>query len=240
MKVKHFLTKTLALFYALTNRERADLMKIKTDHLTYLAAKDLFNLYEAARSIERVPVRGLFIEAGCALGGSAIAIGKAKHAGRPFRIYDVFGLIPPPSQGDDINVHARYREIKAGKSVGIDGNPYYGYTKNLQDVVVANLTRHGVPPETNNIKLIKGRFEDMLSVDEPVAFAHVDCDWYQSVMTCLERIVPNLVPGGKMIFDDYYEWSGCRHAVDEYFSTTKAGYRFATVGKKLHVDKLPQ
>lgn len=237
MNVEQLLTKAQALLYAFTNRERADLIRIKTDHLTYLATKDLFNLYEAAKSVERARVPGLFIEAGCALGGSAIAIGKAKATQRPFRIYDAFGMIPPPSDKDDTDVHARYQEIKSGKSQGIGGNRYYGYTENLQDLVARNLTRHAVPPEKNNISLIKGYFENTLSINEPVAFAHIDCDWYASVMICLQQIAPNLAEGGRIIFDDYHEWSGCRHAVDEYFGDRKSSYQFATVGKKLHVVK---
>jgi hypothetical protein len=26
------------------------------------------------------------------------------------------------------------------------------------------------------------------------------------------------VPGGRIVLDDYYKWSGCRAAVDEYFA----------------------
>jgi asparagine synthase (glutamine-hydrolysing) len=55
-------------------------------------------------------------------------------------------------------------------------------------------------------------------VDEPVALAHVDGDWYQSTMVCLERIAPHLVEGGGIVIDDYFMWSGCREAVDEYFA----------------------
>ena len=29
-------------------------------------------------------------------------------------------------------------------------------------------------------------------------------------MTCLTRIAPLLVPGGRIVLDDYYKWSGCR------------------------------
>ncbi|WP_257658524.1 TylF/MycF family methyltransferase [Parapedobacter lycopersici] len=237
LNAERFLTWVQARLYALTNREKADLMKIKTDHLTYLATKDLFNLYEAAKSIEKAGTPGLFIETGCALGGSAIAIGKAKDVQRPFRIYDAFGMIPPPSDKDDADVHARYQEIKNGQSQGIGGNLYYGYTENLETVVAANLTRHQVAPERNNISLVKGYFENTITINEPVAFAHIDCDWYESVMVCLREIEPNLAPGGRLIFDDYYEWSGCRHAVDEYFGDKKAGYRFIPMGRKLHVAK---
>ena len=104
-------------------------------------------------------------------------------------------------------------------------------------MVAGNLTKHGLAPKANNIKLIKGYFEDTLYITEAVALAHIDCDWYASVMSCLLQIEPNLSPGGKLIFDDYYEWSGCRNAVDEYFSD-KSGYTFKQVGRKLHVTKM--
>ena len=66
-----------------------------------------------------------------------------------------------------------------------------------------------------------------LTGDEPLALAHVDCDWYDSVRTCLERIVPRLVPGGVLVIDDYYRWSGCRSAVDDYFATQpRKAFRF--------------
>ena len=211
-------------------------MQIKVHQLTYLTAKDLFNLYDAAKKVEQSGVEGVFIEAGSALGGSAIAIGWAKHTQREFRMYDAFGLIPPPSDKDEADVHARYEEIKSGKSKGLGGGTYYGYVENLEAVVAANLTDHGLPPEAHHIHLIKGYFEDTLFVNDPVAFAHIDCDWYASVMSCLVQIEPHLTPGGKIVFDDYYEWSGCRLAVDEYFSD-KAGYTFTAKGRKLHVEK---
>ncbi|WP_257669459.1 TylF/MycF family methyltransferase [Parapedobacter tibetensis] len=238
MTIETLLTKAQAILYALTDKEKARLIQIKQDHLTYLATKDIFNLYRAVKEVEQAQTKGLFIEAGCALGGSAIAIGRAKKQKREFWIYDAFGLIPPPTDKDDADVHARYEEIKSGKSKGLGNNPYYGYTKNLQEVVTANLAKYDVPVEENNIKLIKGYFEDTLSIAEPVAFAHIDCDWYESVMTCLYQIVPNLTLGGKLVFDDYHAWSGCRHAVDKYFEGKKDQYAFATQSKKLHVTKI--
>ena len=229
-------TKALTWWYRLTNNDKAAILAVKTAQLTYLTARDLLNLYQVARDVEEAQVAGLFIEAGCALGGSAIALGKAKKTEREFRLYDAFGMIPPPSEKDDADVHTRYEEIKSGKSKGIGGDTYYGYTENLQHVVAGNLTKHGLPPGGNNIKLIKGYFEDTLYVTEPVALAHIDCDWYASVMSCLLQIEPHLSPGGKLLFDDYYDWSGCRNAVDEYFSD-KTGYTFNRVGRKLHVTR---
>ena len=67
-----------------------------------------------------------------------------------------------------------------------------------------SFTRHGVPLAENNVELVKGLFQDTIHLDEPVAFAHLDGDWYESTMVCLERIAPLLVPGGRIVLDDYH------------------------------------
>jgi len=71
-----------------------------------------------------------------------------------------------------------------------------------------------------------GLFEETLRIDEPIALAHIDCDWYDSVKLCLERITPNVVPGGVLVIDDYRDWVGCRRAVDEYFAGRGDEFRF--------------
>jgi|SRR5690606_35147732 len=229
-------TRAQILFYQASNPAKARVLQAKLDNLTYLTRKDLLNLYDAVRHVEDAGVPGIFVEAGCALGGSSIAIGTAKSTRRTFRVYDAFGLIPPPSEKDGVDVHARYEEIKSGQSKGLGKDTYYGYVENLQEVVAGNLARYGLPVDQHNIRLIKGYFEDTLYINEPVAFAHIDCDWYASVMTCLLQIAPNLAPGGVMVFDDYSDWSGCRIAVDEYFRD-KDGYSFTLKGRKLHVTR---
>ena len=49
-----------------------------------------------------------------------------------------------------------------------------------------------------------------------MALAHVDGDWYDSTTACLSRLAPRIVPGGRIVVDDYFAWSGCRTAVDEF------------------------
>ena len=80
----------------------------------------------------------------------------------------------------------------------------------------ASFARHGVPVDEHRVELVQGLFQDTIAIDEPVALAHVDGDWYESTLTCLTRIAPHLVPGGRIVIDDYWSWSGCRAAVDEY------------------------
>ena len=67
--------------------------------------------------------------------------------------------------------------------------------------------------------------------------AHIDCDWYESVKLSLEQITPNLVKGGYLIIDDYYRYSGCTTAVDEYFKDKKNQFKFLKK-ERLVVKKL--
>ena len=179
------------------------------------------NLRELAAAVldaESDGLAGLVIEAGAARGGSAIVMAAAKAPDRPMKVYDVFGMIPPPTEQDGPDVHARYEKIAGGEARGVGGETYYGYRDDLYQEVTDSFTRLGVPVGEHRVELIRGLFEDTIELDEPVAIAHLDGDWYESTMTCLTRIAPLLVPGGRIVLDDYYQWSGCRAAVDEYFS----------------------
>jgi hypothetical protein len=206
--------------------------------LTYLSESALSDLYETTLRLEESSMEGIIVEAGCALGGSAIVLASAKSPSRPLAVYDVFGMIPPPSELDGSDVHERYRVIVSGEAEGIAGKRYYGYEENLLEQVRSSFLTFGLDPDIENIRFVRGLFEDTLHIDEPVALAHIDGDWYQSVMTCLERIEPRIVPGGVMVIDDYEHWSGCRKAVDEYFAG-RSGYRFEQ-RSRLHIRRLPE
>ena len=49
-----------------------------------------------------------------------------------------------------------------------------------------------------------------------IAMLHLDADWYQSTIECLEYLYPQLVAGGLLILDDYGHWDGCKVACQEY------------------------
>jgi asparagine synthase (glutamine-hydrolysing) len=195
--------------------ERKLIKKIYAAKLTYLSKPKLQNLITTCKEIERKNIPGIFIEAGCALGGSSILISKFKAKKRPFFIYDVFGMIPSPTEADTKDVHDRYSEILAGKSKGIDGDEYYGYRENLYDIVKSNLQSFGISEKSDSISLIKGLLQETMIINQPVAFAHIDVDWYEPVLVTLERIYPHISVGGSIILDDYHDWGGCKKAVDE-------------------------
>lgn len=196
---------------------------VRAANLTYLDEMALSDLASAVRDVENSRHPGEILELGSALGGSAIVMAGAKAKDRSLVLHDVFEMIPPPSDRDGYDVQQRYAEIVSGTSAGIAGDTYYGYQSDLASVVSQNLLRFGFD-QFDNIRLQAGRFEETLSPSAPVALAHIDCDWYSSVKTCLVRIDPWMSPGSIFVIDDYDAWSGCREAVDEFLSERGGAY----------------
>ena len=211
--------------------------RARAEHLSYLRKNDLRELATIVADADANQLPGLIVEAGTARGGSAIVMAAAKAPARGMKVYDVFGMIPAPSEQDGPDVHRRYEKIAGGEAKGVGGDTYYGYRDDLYEEVKASFSRLGVPVDEHNVELVQGLFEDTIDLDEPVALAHLDGDWYESTLTCLERIAPLIVPGGRIVLDDYDHWSGCRRAVDEYFAD-RPGFRFEHKAK-LHVIREP-
>ncbi len=192
--------------------------RVRAERLTYLSPQRLRTLEDCARTVNRRGVAGDFVEAGIALGGSAIVLASHMGPGRRFHGYDVFGMIPPPGDDDPPEAHERYGVIASGSSGGIGGDRYYGYVDDLLEQVTANFARFDVPVDGNRVQLHVGLFDDTMHPQGPVALAHVDSDWYDPVRTCLERLAPNLAVGGRIVLDDYFDYGGCRRAVDEFLA----------------------
>ena len=81
----------------------------------------------------------------------------------------------------------------------------------------------------SRIALHRGLFEETLHPGRAVALAHIDSDWYQSVpdLPGTARIGPTCPRGGYIVLDDYYDYGGCRRAVDEFLASEPA---FSIVG----------
>jgi asparagine synthase (glutamine-hydrolysing) len=125
----------------ITADDRELISRVRSEKLTYLSDQKMFCLLDTCRSIEIANLPGVFIEAGCALCGSAILIAKTKKYERPFFVCDVFEMIPPATEKDSQDVHDRYKIITDGKSVVIGGDKYYGCQKNLYDIVQSNFRK---------------------------------------------------------------------------------------------------
>lgn len=190
--------------------------ELRARNLTYCGYDKLAILHDCIADVEQKKLPGRVIEAGVALGGSAIFICHYKSQMRPLDLYDVYDQIPAPGPEDGVDAHERYIEIETGQSQGLGEDKYYGYLGDTTQLVADNLKAFGFPATEHNIHLIKGLFQDTMSLTEPVALAHIDGDWYESVKTCIDRIAPHIIKGGYIIFDDYSSYSGCRKAVDQW------------------------
>lgn len=193
---------------------------VRREGLTYLSPSKLHRLEATLGDVLKANVPGDVVEFGVALGGSGVLLAKgARKAGRAFHGFDVFGMIPPPSaKTDDADAIARFEVIKSGASKGINNQEYYGYRKDLLGEVKSTFGRHGVPVDQKVVLLHKGLFDETIPValTGSVAFAHIDCDWFDPVTCCLDAMAERLSPGGVMLIDDYHDYGGARKATDAF------------------------
>lgn len=68
-----------------------------------------------------------------------------------------------------------------------------------------------LPTVPTNVRLHKGWFENSVPAwlsahAGPVAFMHIDCDLYSSTKTIFELLLPRMVPGTIILFDEYFNY----------------------------------
>lgn len=196
--------------------------EVRDSNLTYLSPAKLRSLEAVLRRARLGGTAGDFLEFGVALGGSAILIASQCPPEYAFHGYDVFSMIPPPGPEDDERSHQRYEDIRSGRSKGLGKGVYYGYQDDLYERVCQRFAEFGLPVDDERIALHKGLFEDTLDPADrrPVAFAHIDCDWYEPVRYCLNALAGRLAPGASIVLDDYNDYGGCRKAVDAFLAET--------------------
>lgn len=215
--------KTTIAIQKLSSTARA----VRDQRLTYLSPEKLLRLEQSMGEVRNIA--GDFLEFGVALGGGSIVIAtEAKTQGRRFAGFDVFATIPPPtSDKDDEKARQRYAVIAEGKSKGLGGDEYYGYRSDLYTEVSKSFQSHGLPVDGDKVRLVKGLFEQTWPEQgsQQIAFAHIDCDWYDPVHYCLDAVADRLSVGGIILLDDYHDYGGCRTATDE-FRSSRQDFRF--------------
>ena len=107
--------------------------------------------------------------------------------------------------------------------------PYGAYSRDLDGDNVPGkfIPRPSVEDHLRSLGVvtIRGEFSktfEVYTLPERVAFAYIDCDWYSSHIECLQYILPYMVPGGKLFFDDYPNLAGAKNAVEEIFGSRAA------------------
>ena len=77
----------------------------------------------------------------------------------------------------------------------------------------------GYNPKDSNVFFHKRLFDDTVWPGGPIAYAHLDGDWYDSTMGVLKRVAPYLSIGGYFVLDDVYDYSGAQDAYTQTFLT---------------------
>lgn len=212
---------------------------VRARRLTYLTPRRLLDLQSCVAAINAESVPGDVLECGVALGGSAILLSTLKGPGRSFHGYDVFGLIPPPGPNDPPEAHERHAVITGGASQGLGGDVYYGYQDDLLATVTESFMSFGIDvTPAGDVQLHRGLFDDTLDVRGPVAFAHVDSDWFDPVDTCLRRIGPHLQPGGFIVLDDYNDYGGARDAAEIFIAEFGGELAFVPLAETMAITRV--
>jgi hypothetical protein len=96
-------------------------------------------------------------------------------------------------------------------------------------------TEESFVPQASRINLIKGDIQKTVPEylkSNPglrISMLHFDCDLYEPTFLGLQHLVPHVVPGGLVVFDEYAitAWAGESRAVEEYFGRGKRIEKFS-------------
>jgi O-methyltransferase len=146
---------------------------------------------------------GRFVEVGVYKGGTAWHLYEiCKYQQRRLILCDTFTGIP-------------YADQSAGDSHKIGD--------------FADTSREAVEALMPEAIIVEGIFPESAREEDfhNIAFVHLDCDQYLSYLDSINFLLPRMVPGGVMWFDDYC-LEGAKKAVDSIFGDRLQG---ATCGK---------
>jgi hypothetical protein len=185
---------------------------------TMLSEARLFSLFTLAKKVCHENLPGNFVECGVAAGGSSALLASviSRHSRQPRRLFsfDTFSGMPASSEKD---THAGEPAQTVGWGAGTCAAP--------ESSLLEISARLGVE---KIVQPVRGLFSETLPTWRgqigPIAFLHMDSDWYSSTRDILVNLFDQVVPGGRIQMDDYYFWEGCQRAVQEF--AAKRGLAF--------------
>jgi len=201
--------------------------KIIQHRLSFLSKEDLEWHMSKVATIEENRVPGMIIECGVAKGGSALLFAASKRPDRCLHLFDTFEGIPPPDDRDGGRAFTEYN-IMNDKPVGAgygrcepgmnrSRRPGICFVNDLLTFDQRMFHKLGFPPPLHNTFFHRGLFNHTLRPGGPIAYAHLDGDWYASIYPVLAVIAPFISLGGMIILDDAFFYSGAERAVRDYF-----------------------
>lgn len=166
-------------------------------------------LRELSKALEATSSGGV-VEFGCYAGTTSLFITRLltiQKSTYEFHVYDSFEGLPEKRSADESRAGDQFKTGELAVS---------------KKQFVLNYKKAGLPLP----RIHKGWFNELSDADIPheIAFAFLDGDYYESVMTPLKLIWPHLVPGARIVVDDYANEAlpGAAKAVDEWLTTHPA------------------
>jgi O-methyltransferase len=70
----------------------------------------------------------------------------------------------------------------------------------------------------DEVIFLEGLFNKTLphAAIDKIALLRLDCDMYESTITCLNNLYPKMANGGYVIVDDYNSFNECKLAVNDF------------------------
>ncbi|NLF83438.1 MAG: hypothetical protein GX568_05595 [Candidatus Gastranaerophilales bacterium] len=150
-------------------------------------------------------------------------------------LYLEFGVY----NGSSINYIA---ELKKDKTIyGFDS--FEGLPEDWEGSLKGKFKVDSIPEVKNNVKLIKGWFNETLPLfarenNEQVAFIHVDCDLYSSTKTIFNQLGSKIISGTIIFFDEYFNYEGWEQhefkAFHEFCRQHSVKYEYLGMGRGRH------
>lgn len=188
---------------------------------TLMSARNLSTIFREGTKCLRRGVPGAFVEIGVHRGGSAAVLAQIikNEPERHLHLFDRWGDLPEPTEEDGFRREQYSRDAIPDKLAQLrDDPPLDSARQVLEDVV--QFPKH-------RLHYHAGWYDETMAgySGGPIAFASLDCDYYDSVRQSLTFLDRHASIGATIIADDYGGWPGAKKAIDEWIAQTKRSVR---------------
>jgi O-methyltransferase len=197
--IQFFVLKPKALFQVFSIR------RIKGYTMQTIAGA--YQMHEHIGELANKNIPGSIVETGCWKGGLGAYMALS---GRQTWLFDSFEGLPELTEKD----------MEIAKPKGLPLNTITGYIAVSENNAREIAAKLNVKP-----RIIKGWFNETLPSYKkeigPIAILRLDGDTYSSTKEALDILYENVVVGGIVVVDDYYDFKGCREALYDFFNEQK-------------------
>lgn len=179
-------------------------------------------------------ISGCVIECGVWRGGVIAGMVETLGSQRYYYAFDSFEGLPPAKEVDG-HLALEWQAKQTDKQ-----SPLYLDNCRADVIYVEEALKKA---HCSHYELIKGWFDETLPSFKPIdkiAVLHLDGDWFDSIMTCLEHLYQYMAPGGVIIIDDYYLFDGCSRAVHSFLAKNNLPIRITEEYGEICTIRIPR